>query len=184
MANNQQHAQQIQHIFKGIWTLEDIEKSPSETEIHSIIEKAIENPHNYVIKPQKEGGGNNFYDQEVKELLLQNDKDYLKQFLIMERINPPEIYAYMLRMGQIIEGHTLSELGIFSSVFIDTTKKNPGESPIENQTFGRLLRTKGKESNEGGVNAGFAVIDSPLIVDIPDIKNTQILPLVKDFFWF
>jgi hypothetical protein len=39
----------------------------------------------------------------------------------MERINPPEIKGYMFRNGQIIEGETLSELGIFSNVFIDTT---------------------------------------------------------------
>ena len=84
----------------------------------------------------------------------------------MERINPPEIKAYMLRNGKIIEGETLSELGIYSSVFIDTNTKDP----TENFTIGRLLRTKGKTSNEGGVAAGFAVIDSPLIVNIEDIS--------------
>ena len=31
--------------------------------------KALKNPHDYVLKPQKEGGGNNFYDDEAKELL-------------------------------------------------------------------------------------------------------------------
>ena len=30
---------------------------------------ALKNPHDYVLKPQKEGGGNNFYDDEAKELL-------------------------------------------------------------------------------------------------------------------
>ena len=48
---------------------------------------------------------------------------------------------------------------------------------MSNQTFGRLLRTKGKDSNEGGVNAGFAVIDQPLIVELPDIKTADIKPL-------
>lgn len=96
----------------------------------------------------------------------------------MERINPPEIKAYMLRMGNIVEGQTLSELGIFSSVFIDT--KQPERSPIENITFGRLVRTKGKESNEGGVNAGFAVIDQPLLIEVKDIKNEEIKSLVKE----
>jgi len=50
----------------------------------------------------------------------------------------------------VIEGDTISELGIYSSIFIDTTKKDP----IENLVFGRLLRTKGVKSNEGGINAG------------------------------
>lgn len=48
-------------------------------------------------------------------------------------------------------------------------------------TFGRLLRTKGKDSNEGGVNAGFAVIDSPLLVNVADIKNQVIKPTVQNF---
>ena len=94
----------------------------------------------------------------------------------MERINPPEIKAYMLRNGRLLEAETLSELGIYSNVFIDTTKSNP----IENKLLGRLLRTKGKETNEGGVNTGFAVIDSPLIVDIDDL-NQPIQPAVQNF---
>lgn len=82
----------------------------------------------------------------------------------------------MLRQGKLIESETLSELGIFSSVFINSAK----HEVLENVTIGRLLRTKGKDSNEGGVNAGFAVIDSPMIVDITDIR-AEILPLVSDF---
>lgn len=51
--------------------------------------------------------------------------DALKPYLIMERINPPEIKAFMMRNGKIIEGSTLSELGIFSCLYIDTTKSEP-----------------------------------------------------------
>ena len=44
----------------------------------------------------------------------------LKQYLIMERINPPEIKAFMMRKGVMIEAPaTLQELGIYSSLFID-----------------------------------------------------------------
>ena len=150
MPTHQDDLNHIKHLFKGIWTLEDIEDEKSE--VQDVIKNAIENPHNYVIKPQKEGGGNNYYDQDVKDLLLKNDRDYLKQFLIMERIYPPEIKAYMLRAGKVIEAQTLSELGIFSSVFIDASKKDM--IPFENITCGSMLRTKGSVSNEGGVNAG------------------------------
>ncbi|CDW80919.1 glutathione synthetase [Stylonychia lemnae] len=176
MNHHLQDADIIKQIFKGIWTLEDIEKP--ESEVQEIIRKALDNPHDYVIKPQKEGGGNNFYDDQVKELLEQNDKEYLKQFLIMERINPPEIKAFMLRNGKLIEGQTLSEFGVFSSIFISTQHKDQHDV-VSQKIIGRLLRTKGKDSNEGGVNAGFAVIDSPLIVDIDDIKNSAIKPLVS-----
>jgi len=30
---------------------------------------------------------------------------------------------------------------------------------LKNENFGTLMRTKGSHSNEGGVNAGYAVID-------------------------
>jgi hypothetical protein len=33
----------------------------------------------------------------------------------------------------------------------------------KNENFGTLMRTKGSHSNEGGVNAGFAVIDQPVL---------------------
>lgn len=39
-------------------------------EVNEIVEKAIENPTDFVLKPQKEGGGNNFFDEELKENLL------------------------------------------------------------------------------------------------------------------
>lgn len=77
-----------------------------------------------MIKPQKEGGGNNFYDEDVKKMLETTSVEELKVYLIMERINPPEVPAFMFRNGKIIEGQTLSELGIFSGVFIDTNKVN------------------------------------------------------------
>jgi len=37
----------------------------------------------------------------------------------MERINPPEIKAFLLRAGVLKETLTLSELGIYSGLFID-----------------------------------------------------------------
>ena len=46
--------------------------------------------------------------------------------------------------------------------------------------LGRLLRTKGRESNEGGVNAGFAVVDSPLLVHIDNLEK-EITPTVSNF---
>lgn len=39
-----------------------------------------------------------------------------------------------------------------------------GEKEILNKRAGHLLRTKGHGTNEGGVAAGFAVIDSPLLL--------------------
>ena len=153
MVKSLDEAEKIKHLFEGIWSLEEIDQD--DFKHHDIIQKAIENPRNYVLKPQKEGGGNNFYDEDVKHMLLSNEKKNLKQFLIMERINTPEVKAFMLRNGKVLEALTCSELGVFSSVMFDIQK----DTMLENRLLGLLFRTKGIQSNEGGVNSGYSVID-------------------------
>ena len=96
--------------------------------------KAIKSPHDYVLKPQKEGGGNNYYDEEAAKLLKtfidpNTDpayKESLKQYLIMERIEPPRIQAWMLKDGQLNKMMSLSEIGIYSCIIIDS--KNVADS--------------------------------------------------------
>ena len=88
-------------------------------------------------------------------MLQRAELSELKNYLIMERIVPPEIKAYMVRQGKLKECLTYSEIGIFTCVFIDSKKPEP----LVNHTYGRLFRTKGIENDEGGINTGFAVID-------------------------
>ena len=78
----------------------------------------------------------------------------------MERINPPEIKAFMLKKGKLIEASaTLQELGIYSSLFINTNTENGKDLVEEHEIFGKLIRTKGADSDEGGVVTGFSVVD-------------------------
>ena len=99
----------------------------------------------------------------------------------MQRISPPTITSWMLKNGQINKVESLSELGLYSCIFIDTSMKNQewneqtklqmqkhfgsgcDELIMKNESFGTLMRTKGSHSNEGGVNAGYAVIDQPIL---------------------
>lgn len=60
------HEEQLQTIFTGMWSLENYDASP---EVQEVVAKAILNPHDFVLKPQKEGGGNNFFDDELKSML-------------------------------------------------------------------------------------------------------------------
>jgi hypothetical protein len=58
------------------------------------------------MKPQKEGGGNNFFDDDVKDLLQKikanpSEAGVLRTYLIMERINPPMIKAASLRNSEV-----------------------------------------------------------------------------------
>ncbi len=75
----------------------------------------------------------------------------------MDLIQPPSMKNMILRQGELVKDEMVSELGIYG-IFIG------GEDVIVNEVGGHLLRTKGKEVNEGGVATGFAVIDSPLLI--------------------
>jgi glutathione synthase len=113
----------VKHLFRGLWSLEDFE---TDQEVQSIIKNAIENPQNFVMKPQKEGGGNNFFDDDIPKLLnkmLENPKEAgeLKTYLIMERITPPTIPFSALKNGNLDHSKGMAELGIFSYVFTKNT---------------------------------------------------------------
>jgi hypothetical protein len=84
----------------------------------------------------------------------------------MERINPPMIPVQMLKLGELCQVDSLSEIGIYSSIFTKNVqgKDGPASEIIENRTYGTLLRTKGSHFNEGGVCSGYAVVDHPYIV--------------------
>uniref|UniRef100_A0A7S3MZZ4 Glutathione synthase n=1 Tax=Strombidium inclinatum TaxID=197538 RepID=A0A7S3MZZ4_9SPIT len=152
-----------------MWSLEDFETDP---DVQAIVQKAIDNPTSYVVKPQKEGGGNNFYDDDAKALLekfravdtSEDEKQRMKQYMIMERIYPPFIKAWMLRDGDLFDLKSLSEIGLYSSIFVDTGKIDqvPAKMLCDDK-MGTLMRTKGSHSNEGGVNTGFSVIDHPIL---------------------
>jgi hypothetical protein len=63
----------------------------------------------------------------------------------------------MVRNGQAVIAETLSELGIYSTLV------RKGAEILLNAEAGHLVRTKAATSNEGGVAAGFAVLDSPML---------------------
>ena len=79
---------------------------------------AIANPCKYVLKPQREGGGNNVYGEDIKEFLEKlGDSDERNAYILMERIAPPSTKNYMVRPGQppkLVD--CISELGIFGYV--------------------------------------------------------------------
>jgi glutathione synthase len=79
----------------------------------------------------------------------------------MQRIQPPIHRALFMRQGKVTASDALSELGIYS-VYLGHREKS--KQALRNEAVGHLLRTKTANSNEGGVAAGFAVLDSPLLV--------------------
>lgn len=79
----------------------------------------------------------------------------------MQRIQAPERLAYLLRQGEVVSGPAISELGIFSTFLGDTST-----GKIEESRYGGFhVRTKLAGVNEGGVATGYAVLNSPMLVE-------------------
>ncbi|CAA3009388.1 glutathione synthetase, chloroplastic [Olea europaea subsp. europaea] len=141
----------LRKCFAGLWSLED----------SNIVNDAIEKPGLYVMKPQREGGGNNIYGDDVRETLLRIEKEGSNEnaaYILMQRIFPTLSPAILMRQGISQKDNVISELGVYAAYLRNKTKV------IINEESGYLLRTKVSSSNEGGVVAGFGVMDSIYLV--------------------
>ena len=57
------------------------------------------NPSGFVLKPQREGGGNNLYGSEMVAALDAMSPEELGSYILMERIEPPTARNVLLRNG-------------------------------------------------------------------------------------
>lgn len=116
---------------------------------------------NHVLKPQREGGGNNIYKSSIPGFLRSIPETEWKRWVLMELIQPPSnAKNTVLRSdGAVLSGDVVGELGVFGTVLW-----NDDGNIVQNEQGGWLMRTKAKESDEGGVAAGFSSLDSILLV--------------------
>ena len=145
----------LRQVFAGLWSLDDL--SGGDPSASEAVRAAIDNPEGFVLKPQREGGGNNLYGAELTSALL--GAKGLSAYILMQKILPPPQRSILVRNGKWQEAETVSELGIYGTFL------KQGESILLNEEVGHLVRTKRTDSNEGGVAAGFAVLDSPYLVE-------------------
>ena len=114
---------------------------------------------NYVLKPQREGGGNNLYGKEAAEKLMSASASERKAYILMDIIKPPELPAVLMgKEAMPIQVDATIELGVFG-VFVGTA-----DQEVLNTCPGHLVRTKAATSREIGVAAGLGFIDSPLFI--------------------
>ncbi|GCB65671.1 hypothetical protein scyTo_0013487 [Scyliorhinus torazame] len=102
-------AERIRATFVGLYS---IDEGPEGDEI---IKKAVEDPEGFVLKPQREGGGNNIFGEELKQL-LGNIKDGPKRsaYILMDRIKPQTVKNYLLHPGSALKlSECVVELGVF-----------------------------------------------------------------------
>ena len=148
---------EMRKVFAGLYAMDGAAAADA-------VRLGLGNPGGYVLKPQREGGGNNLYGDELTAALRTYDPDAspgepgdLSAYILMQRIFPPANRTLCLRRGELAELETLSELGVYGGYL------RVGETVVLNEVGGHLLRTKAATSDEGGVAAGYAVLDSPLL---------------------
>jgi len=125
--------------------------------VDKIVATAVEQSAGFVLKPQREGGGNNLYGAELADALTTMSKEERASFILMERIRPPSHPMPLMREGLLDGGGATCELGVYGVILSD------GNKVLANRTAGHLLRVKLDGVDEGGVCAGFAVLSSPLL---------------------
>ncbi|KAF8511005.1 hypothetical protein BU17DRAFT_77590 [Hysterangium stoloniferum] len=116
-----------------------------------------------VLKPQREGGGNNIYKESIPAFLNGLEPAEREAWIAMELIRPPAgVHNWLVRAGGgtggRVKADVVSELGIFGWALF-------GEGKTVEKEAGWLVRTKGRESDEGGVAVGFSVLDSIVLTE-------------------
>jgi glutathione synthase len=158
----QDEVDEVRASWMGMWGLDD---SRSATGEEDGISKARRLATSLVLKPQREGGGNNIYKDAIPAFLDALPPKDREAWIAMELIVPPEGTSnYLVRAGgggeAAVRTEVVSELGIFGWALFGARKED-----IKEKEVGWLVRTKGKDNNEGGVAAGFSVLDSLVLID-------------------
>ena len=162
---NEGIVEKMRGAFAGLYSLGE---DAVQEDLDAIKEAISGKEGQYVLKPQREGGGYNYYGEDMANKIKDNTEESggtlklgedLAEFILMERLFPPKQSAVLLRKG-LVEGtgETISELGCFGAI----VQGYDGEN-IHNEYAGFLLRTKFSNVDEGGVASGFATLSSPFL---------------------
>lgn len=149
----------VRRTFTNIFPLDGTAAGLAAREIAKDKERCL----GYVMKPQREGGGNNVYRGAIPGRLAELPEGHWGAYILMELITPPAVGNVILRNGRLEEGGVICELGVYGACLWDRSV-GVGGKVVYNEEAGYLLRTKGDQSEEGGVAAGFGCMDSVLLV--------------------
>ena len=115
-----------------------------------------ETAQRYVLKPQREGGGNNVYRKAIPDFLKSMPESHWPAWILMEMIEPPAQSNVIFRNGELHDGGVICELGMYGACVWKQGKDGQEKEVLENSSAGYLLRTKGDSSEEGGVSVSLS----------------------------
>ena len=98
------HRDELRSVFAGLYSLSASPDSPEAAALTDLRHKVIAaKGENYVMKPQREGGGNNIYGEDVGTALQTMSVEEQSAYILMERILPPSAPSKLLRNNQLTE---------------------------------------------------------------------------------
>lgn len=150
-AQSTDEASAMRAVFAGLYDLDEAAPNAADA-----VRAALADPDNFVLKPQREGGGNNLYGSDLAKALNELTSKQRAAFILMERIVGMPVKGALVRNGVAIYGDCTAELGVYGVYLADGP-----DAVLLNHACGHLVRQKLLGVNEGGVAAGFAVLSSP-----------------------
>lgn len=144
----------VRSCFAGLYSLTESE----DPNVAHTIQMAIAKPHDYVMKPQREGGGNLLANEAMVHALQTMSAQERSDYILMDRVSPTAYPTILSRDGHFSIDPCIAELGVFCLVLANQQLEYK-----VNQAGGWLLRSKPDNVEDGGVAAGRAYLDSPLL---------------------
>jgi glutathione synthase len=108
-------------LFAGIWPLED-DDEPT----RALIARAVARADDYVLKPQREGGGNNHWGDDLIRTLQTATPHERAAYILMARIRATTAQQALMRHGAVSVGPCVSELGVYAVMLGDGSHAAPG----------------------------------------------------------
>lgn len=160
--DKEEDCQKVRSTFTEMHSLSREARSSFSLEVGDAMFRAMDRPEDWVMKPQREGGGNNLYGSAIRNKLRNGvEGDELGSLVLMSRIHPKPQVAILVSKETPTLANTVSELGIYGTFL---TVSDNTSVPVINGHAGHLLRTKKVGVDEGGVATGYAVLSSPVLV--------------------
>lgn len=82
----------------------------------------LNEPNKFVLKPQREGGGNNIYNENIRSWLnSMKESQERTAWILMDRIYPPLQKNYLIRAAEELKDNidlsdVITELGIYGVI--------------------------------------------------------------------
>jgi glutathione synthase len=183
----------LRACFVGLWGLGP--RDAADARVRAAVADAVARPERYVLKPQREGGGNNLYGAHIARALCAfgggggGDAASaapagapaasaaaeegvgapldLASFVLMERIFPTAAPAVFVRAGRAAPvAAVVSELGVYGAFLGD------GRAELLNEEAGYLLRTNAGMSVDSRWSVQMALTNA---APIPEPTTTALL---------